>query len=123
MPNEKKTEKNGEGLNEHENHPRSRESGRMQFVNSRTVANHWARFEKQAAKNYKKTTGVRTDAFHQKVLFDFSEDACLKVADFLLMVEVIGKWPTTASVIMFFLLPQTVHSTRRIASRGGNGTE
>ena len=63
----------------------------MQSVKSRTVANHWARFEKQAAKNDKKTTGVGTDAFHQKVLFDFSEDTCQKVADFLLMVEVIGK--------------------------------
>ena len=38
-----------------------------------------------------------------------------KGSDFSHVVEVTGKWPTTASCIIFFLLPETVDSDRPTA--------
>ena len=44
------------------------------------------------------------DAFHPRVLLGLSDETCHKVADFLHVVEVIGKWPTAASCISFFFV-------------------
>ena len=40
-----------------------------------------------------------------RVLLDLSDDTCQRVADFLDVVNDIGKWPATASCMTFFLLP------------------
>ena len=71
-----------------------------------------------AAKSYTKATGPGPDAFHPRVLLGLSDETCHKVADFLHVVEVIGKWPTAASCIFFFLLPTGVEK-----SGGGNGPQ
>ena len=79
-----------------------------------TVADLMASNE-NTAKNYKKSTGVGTDAFQPQMLLDLSNETCRTVADYLHVVEVIWKWPTTAICIMFFLVQHTVENCRPLA--------
>ena len=48
-----------------------------------------------------KKHNVGTDAFHPTIVLDLSEASSRKVAVFLHVVEVIGKWP---ACLRFFLL-------------------